>query len=171
MVKPDELVILGECIRDSSKFAKEILNLEDSAVQSLKSRFVNWTLLKQIGFRCYAILFYRIFQRGLVSFFNVFLTDFFGDRDFSLLARSTGVNGILYAMHRFENVDSILIAGIGLQAGGHFNSLGEFTDKTAQADRLVFTNWPQKNRNSLVTTDEMLSKNADIEMWSGGFLY
>lgn len=168
--EPDELVILGGCISEVESFVRQKLELKNTKVNILNSHYVNWGLLDLLDLRKFVVLLISLFRRGLKYFVSNAVPDFFGKRDLDYLARSTGLNAILYVIERFKNVETIVITGVGLQEGGHFNKLGEFTDKTAKADRLVFSNWSLSRRRMMRTTDEQMNKIGHVTKWEGKYL-
>lgn len=164
---PDEVVILGACIVEPEAFVKNTLGLSDAQVIVLPSNLVNWSFLSKVGSSRYLIFLSRLLSRGVSHFFKTFLPDLLTKRDFDFLARSTCLNSIFYSLDRFKNIETIIIVGMGLQEGGHFNNLGNFTDKTAQSDRLVFKHWPSTKKAKLQTTDDKMAEIGLVKKWKG----
>ncbi len=167
---PEEVIVLGECLTGVEELVAQTLNLKDTEITIFSARYINWTLLGQIGMGRYFVLLTKMIRRNPKYFLLDFWKDLLGLGRMDLLARSTGVNAILYALSKYKNLEHIVIAGVGLEAGGHFNGLGSFTEKTALSDRIVFKFWSSEKRSILKSTDTQLCEIGGISKWDNDIL-
>ncbi len=165
--EPDEIVIMGGEPKESEQFVREHLKLQDVKVTTLSLHQVNWDLAKYLGFSRFRIAFSFIFHRGLKYFITHLIPDLLKNRECVWMHRSTGLSSILYAVARFPNVTQIIIGGINFTAGGHFNGVGQFTSKTAFADRVTIAGWPEEKKNIILTTEEDAKAISGFKIWTG----
>jgi hypothetical protein len=164
--RPDEIVVLGDKAGDITAFIRHDLGLE-APITILGFHEANWTLAASLGAHRRALAWECLRAYGLRHALTTALPDFFGKRDMLWMSRSTGLNAILYAHERFPSAERIIAAGIGLQAGSHFNGVGQFTNKTAKADQMFVPHWPPELRPWLSTTDDAMSTLGQVAKWEG----
>ena len=164
--QPEELVILGDNEKESILFIENILKLENTKVELQTHNQRNFGLLKNLGRAKYTLMLHMLWIRGFRFFIKTAVYDFFGKRDMQWLSRSTGINGIMYARARFPNA-TIIVVGIGLVGGGHFDGKGVFTKKSAKSDQIFMKHWPQSKRSNIYTTDDNLSSLGGVDKWKG----
>lgn len=80
---------------------------------------------------------------------------------------STGFFSILYALNKNPS-KKIIISGIGMKGGGHYyNKISDRYTKRSFVDRKLILNLKSEYRKRLYTTDEELSRNANLKFWEG----
>jgi hypothetical protein len=165
---PDKLLLLGtvHIENDPLGYVEKELGIAPESVTIVSLHERNWGLTRRLGWRRYIIWITSSLVRGLRHLCTVAIPDLFGKRNFNWMSRSTGLNAILYSLDHFSGSD-IVIAGIGLQAGSHFNSAGVFKAKTARMDRLTMKYWLPQKRINLYTTDPILSELGKVSKWEG----
>lgn len=158
--KPDEIVLLGEESEEATDLIKNVLNLNAEIIIFNPNERLE--LMKKIlGYRRYILLVKRTILSGPRKLFS----------GSSLWPScSTGLNAIFYAMVRFPEAEKYITAGIGLKSGGHFNKVGEFTDKTSQSDLITIKHWPYIKRKNVYTTDDVMSEIGGVPKWEGEIL-
>lgn len=82
---------------------------------------------------------------------------------------STGLWALIYALHVRAPNDEIIVAGIGLNPGGHFYGRGSFQSETAMKDRFL-CRFLHKHMRLVSTTDDCLSAALRVRTWSGAIL-
>ncbi len=166
---PDELLLLGtiHIEDDPLGYIEKELDISADKVTIINLHDRNWGLAKAFGWRRYVILIRSSLMRGIRHPFLTALPDMFGARNFNWMSRSTGLNAILYSMERFKDTEDIITAGIGLQAGGHFNNVGVYKTKTARMDQLTMKYWIPDKRSRVYTTDNAMSEIGNVPMWTG----
>ena len=165
-VQPEEIVVLG--VEDGfmpEQFIREKLLLSEVKITIYSSFQRNFSLLTSLGWRRWLLMIHMLSIRGMTHLVFIALPDLFKGCSLNWLSRSTGINGMLYAQKRFPNASQIIVAGVGLEAGGHFNGRGLFTEKSAKSDKIVMRYWVKNNRTQFVTTDKRLSKIGNVTAW------
>lgn len=168
---PEEVVVLGDDQEEAISFVKNTLGLQKTKVLTLTYNERNFGLLEQLGIRKFFLMLNMLWIRGIKFVLNEAVYDILNKREMHWLSRSTGINGILYAMKRFPNAEKIIIVGVGLIGGGHFDGVGEFTDKSAKSDQIFMKYWPKEKKIRVSTTDENLHEIGGIPEWKGDVFY
>ncbi|OGG50203.1 hypothetical protein A2704_02585 [Candidatus Kaiserbacteria bacterium RIFCSPHIGHO2_01_FULL_54_36b] len=166
--RPDEIVFLGEAVEDPLGFVRGTLGLPDTKVSVVSFRARHYLFRRTLGWRAtLAMLDYARFLPLRYVATNV-LPDLVWKRTHTWMSRSSGLNAIFYALERFPNT-SVVAAGIGLSAGGHFyESEGPiFTEKTARVDRYTVARWTPAKHARLETTDPTFAEVGRVAMWKG----
>jgi hypothetical protein len=162
--QPDEIVLLG-AVPEDKEFVSE-LNLTNSKVEVLSSFDTNWGLVKQLGLGRFFIALDSIKKRRMKYFLFEALPDLLLVRKMEWMPRSTGINAVLYSLERFPKSKQIIVTGIAPQEGSHYNGVGYFTKKTADADLITLKHWKLEHKKNVYTTDEVLSRMGKFPLWS-----
>jgi hypothetical protein len=85
------------------------------------------------------------------------------------LGVSTGLLATLIALHENPEVD-VLLAGIGIETGGHFYENTREHGNRANVDSWIFPRLPKSISERLVTTDRKLAALSSLRLWSGSAL-
>lgn len=165
--QPDEIVVMGGNEKEAESFIHDTLNLRKSKIITLSFNKVNWEMVKLFGWSRFMLAFDFMYKKGLRNFIRNVIPDLIFKREFIWMHRSTGLGSILYSLQRFPEVNQIVVGGIGLIAGGHFNEIGEFTSKTARADQITIKHWPEKLKKNISITDKIASEISGFKNWSG----
>lgn len=169
--RPEEVIVLGDNNGESVDFVHNVLKLTSTKVSTYSYHERNYTLICGLGIKKMSLIINMLRIRGVKFVIRKAIEDLFVGADMKWLSRSTGINGILYARKRFINAESIIVAGVGLIGGGHFDGVGEFTDKSAKSDRIFMKYWPKSARHNVYTTDETLSRVGNIPLWNGDVFF
>jgi hypothetical protein len=161
--QPEELVILGDNDAKSLNYIHKVLKLKNTKVKTISCKDRNYGLLIGVGVKVLRLMLYTIWNKGLRFFYS----GAFMDKDMIWLHRSAGINAILYSLKRFPNAKEIVVVGIGLEPGDHFDGKGDFTKKSAKHDQVFMKFWPKKKRPRVYTTDNVLSEKGDVPKWDG----
>jgi len=86
-----------------------------------------------------------------------------------MFGSSTGLWSILYALDRHPD-KKIIVAGIGLQGGGHFYGKDEFRTEDGIKDYLIAKHLKSSAKNRLFTTDEYFAERVGVTIWEGPML-
>src|SRR3989344_3161474 len=163
--RPDEIVILSGKENDND-FVRS-LGLTDATVTILGFRERNRLMIRALGLRVLLVMIERLWFRGIKYIVFNAIPDVFGKREMQWLSGSVGLDAIFYAMQKFPRASAIVTAGVGLQAGGHFGGVGEFTSKTAKADRTTMKYWAYSRRRNVFTTDDLMHEIGKVLKWRG----
>jgi hypothetical protein len=174
--RPDEIVVLGGEKDEINIFVKENLGLVDAKIEILSFQACNRLMASALGWRIYLVIMHHIYTRGVKHFLRYVVPDLalvlFGkERDMKWMSCSTGLYSIFYALERFSNAQEIILAGMRPTAGKHISGVGDFTSKTAEADRITLKYWLCKRRIPLWTTDEIMSEVGKMKKWKGETFY
>lgn len=166
--QPDHIILLGTTHIESNTlgYVNKELQLDSSKVSIMSMYERNWVLVKSLGWRRYVYAMKNSLVRGLRHPLTVALPDVLTNRVFDWTGRSTGINASLYALREYPE-HQVVMAGIGLVAGGHFNNEGVFKKKTAQADQIMMQYWVPKLRKQLFTTDDVMHEMGKVPKWEG----
>jgi hypothetical protein len=165
-VKPEEIVVLGNDPGfDPVSFIRNELGLTETKITLYTLFERNFGILRALGWYRVSVVIKMLAIRGLRHFLFCAIPDLFHRRTVNWLSRSTGINGMLYAQERFPDAETIIVAGIGLEAGGHFNGRGTFTPKSAKSDQILMKRWKKHLRPRIVSTDERLTELGDVPLW------
>lgn len=165
--QPDEVIIMGGEKKESELFVRSQLKLINATVTVLSHNDVNWKLAKYLGNARYRLAFAFLKHRGLSYLITQALPDFFKKREFLWIHRSTGLGAILYSLNRFKNLSQVILGGINFTEGGHFNGVGQFTAKTAFADKVTIQSWPSELKRHILTTEEDSIEISKLGLWEG----
>lgn len=168
---PDEVLLVGEHVSDVRGLLQRELGLHGASVAYMPYRERHALLVSAFGWRRFIVMLDYLRMLPLLYCVRTVLPDVLYHKTYAWMSRSTGLNAILYARRRFPT-NAIVVAGIGLEAGGHFyDSDGpQFTEKTARVDRVTLAHAPGSFTGSLATTDRFLSDFAGIPLWRGATL-
>lgn len=168
---PDEVVILAGSQSDAEQLIHDKMGLKQVPVSVLSEYERQWSLLRQFGWHRF-VLMVRIFfkvvtvRESLYCLYS-FIRNPKDDRHLRWLVRSTGINAILYGLQRFPKQRDLIVAGVGLEGGGHFNGEGHFKQTSARLDNIFMRCVPKQIFNKLFTTDEVLSSRGGLKLWEG----
>ena len=165
--RPEDLVLLGDHIGAPEQFVKHTLELGDTVVTVISFCELQRLIKEALGWRVLFLMVRCLWARGVKSFIKHDVPDLLTHRTYTWMSRSTGLNAILYALKRFPHAKEIVVAGVGLQAGGHSTGTLTFAEKTARVDRTTFSLWPRARRPRVYTTDEVMSKVGKVSLWEG----
>ena len=163
---PDEVVLLSATGTDR-EFVRT-LGLTDVVITIINFRARNQLMWRALGIRIILVMMERLWFRGLKYLLLDAVPDFFGKRDMLWLSGSTGMDATFYALQHFPEAREVISSGIGLQEGTHFSGSGQFTSKTAKADRTTMKYWPYSRRKHLSTTDDALHSIGKVPKWQSG---
>jgi len=165
--RPDEIVILSGTEDDRAYIHS--LGLSDAEISIIGRKERNGLMAKALGWRVCRVMAERLWHRGAKHFFLTAVPDLFGKGERSWQTGSTGLDAIFYSLQRFPDAD-IVAAGIGLEEGGHFTGVGEFTSKTARADRTTMKHWQPRRRWNVSSTDDTMIDRGGMPRWKGKIL-
>lgn len=83
-----------------------------------------------------------------------------------IFGTSTGLWSILYALDKYPE-KKVIVAGIGLQGGGHFYGKDEFRNEDGIKDYLIAKNLKRKARERVFTTDAKFAERTGATFWDG----
>ena len=86
-----------------------------------------------------------------------------------IFGSSTGLWSILYALDQYPE-KKVIVAGIGLAAGGHFYGKGEFRNEDGIKDYLVAKHLKKEAKDRLVSTDPKFAERVGVSLWDGPVL-
>ncbi len=167
-VAPDEIVVPGSKVANASAILTDELGLEGATIRIFDRDWGFKLLRERIGRRAYwaASRRYRFYTpevKRLVRYVYRILAR----KQMRSEMASTGVTAILLALTRSDPDGIVVVTGIGLTKGGHFNGLGTFGKGRARVDRAVMAGLPQRDRARLRTTDPEFARRAHVKMFDG----
>ena len=168
---PDSLYILGPIpvSIDQYVYVKNELGIARDFVKIISHKEKNFDFTIIFGWRRYIIGLKSLYLRGFRYLLFYVVVDIFTKREFGWLGRSTGINAIIFSLYNFPEAKQIVVVGVGLFSGGHFNQVGKFRSKTAKMDRLTMRHWIPAKRLKVFTTDAMLFKHGAVPLWQGKY--
>ncbi len=170
--QPDEIFLIGDDGNDPVGFVKNTLGLTAEKVSIIGPQERYQLLVGALGWRRgWVVMLGALWKRGAGYFFHNLFLSLLGKGSMEWLAQSTGLNAVFYGLKHFPNAEKIITAGIGLQGGEHFNKVGEFTNKTAKADRMTMQHWPFARRPTVYTTDDVMHTLGKVPKWEGDIFY
>jgi hypothetical protein len=79
---------------------------------------------------------------------------------------STGAWTVVYALDRHPEA-LVVIAGIGVAGGGHWNDAIEHPDHTAMKTRYLLPRLSEDDKARIMTTDDSFARYVGVTRWSG----
>ena len=86
-----------------------------------------------------------------------------------IFGTSTGLWSVLYALDMYPG-KKVIVAGVGLQGGGHFYGKGEFRNEDGIKDYLIAKHLHKDAKERLYTTDPYFSEHVGVALWDGPVL-
>ena len=162
---PDQMLVYGDDPEIVS-YIHDVLGLSEMDVICVSTKERLSIMGEILGLRRLLVTMERIKTRGIRHFLRRALPDILLHRNKNWLVHSTGLDAIMYVMKQFPEC-TVIAAGMSLQTAARANNKGEFTNKTALADRGTMKHWPRSRRKQVYTTDSVMSELGDVPMWEG----